>query len=256
MNDIKKRSGLKWKLGIFLIVGTILLVLGLFFISKQKNLFVSVFPLKAVFKNVSGLKIGNNVRFGGISIGTVDGIQLITDSSVMVNMSIKSEVRRFIKRDANATIGSDGLMGDRVVLISPGIHSTDQVRENEVLATNSPVETEQILSGLKTSADNAALITQQLAEVAYKVNHGRGVISRLLGDSSLGNNLNATMVNLKKGSAGLNENMEAAKHNFLLKGYFKKKKKEEDKKKKELEDKKQETKDKKKTSEENGEAKQ
>jgi phospholipid/cholesterol/gamma-HCH transport system substrate-binding protein len=256
MNDIKKRSGLKWKLGIFLIVGTVLLVLGLFFISKQKNLFVSVFPLKAVFKNVSGLKIGNNVRFGGISVGTVDGIQLITDSSVMVNMSIKSEVRRFIKRDANATIGSDGLMGDRVVLISPGLHSMDQVRENEVLATSSPVETEQILSGLKTSADNAALITQQLAEVAYKVNHGHGVISRLLGDSSLGNNLNATMVNLKKGSAGLNENMEAAKHNFLLRGYFKKKKKEEDKKKKELEEKKLETGDKKKTAEENGEVKQ
>src|SRR5664279_4268897 len=108
MNEIQKRGGLRWKLGIFLIIGVLLLVLGLFFISKQKNLFVSVFPLKAVFKNVSGLKIGNNVRFGGISVGTVDGIQLITDSSVMVNMSIKSEVRRFIKRDANATIGSDG----------------------------------------------------------------------------------------------------------------------------------------------------
>ncbi len=79
------------------------------------------------------------------------------------------------------------------------------------------------MAGLKTSADNAAMITQQLAEVAYKVNHGHGIIARLLGDSSMGNNLDATMVNLKKGSAGLNENMEAAKHNFLLRGYFKKK---------------------------------
>ena len=253
MNDIKKASGIKWKLGIFLIGGGILLVLGLFFISKQKNLFVSVFPLKAIFKNVSGLKIGNNVRFGGISVGTVDGIQLITDSSVLVKMSIKSEVRKFIKRDANCTIGSDGLMGDRVVLISPGRENPEPVRENEVLATFSPVETEQILSGLKTSADNAAIITQQLAEVVYKVNHGHGIISRLLGDSSLGNNLNTTMVNLKKGSAGLSENMEAAKHNFLLKGYFKKKQKEEDKKKKELDDKKRETEDKKKAGDKNGE---
>ena len=71
MNDMKKRSGLKWKLGIFMVVGLVLLVFGLFFIGKQKNLFVSVFPLKAVFKNVSGLKIGNNVRFGGIAVGTV-----------------------------------------------------------------------------------------------------------------------------------------------------------------------------------------
>jgi phospholipid/cholesterol/gamma-HCH transport system substrate-binding protein len=243
---MKSNSGLKWKLGIFIVVGLVLLVLGLFFIGKQKNLFVSVFQLKAVFTNVSGLKVGNNVRFGGIAIGTVEGIQLVTDTSVLVNMSIKSDTRRFIKQDASASIGSDGLVGDRVVLISPGTSNREPVRDNEVLASHAPVETDQILAGLKTSADNAAIITQQLAEVAYKVNHGRGIISRLLGDTSLGNNLKATMVNLKNGSAGLNENMEAAKHNFLLKGYFKKKKKEEDKRKKDSLDRKNETENKKK----------
>jgi phospholipid/cholesterol/gamma-HCH transport system substrate-binding protein len=244
---MKSNSSLKWKLGIFIVVGLILLVLGLFFIGKQKNLFVSVFQLKAVFTNVSGLKVGNNVRFGGIAIGTVEGIQLVTDTSVLVNMSIKSDTRRFIKQDATAGIGSDGLVGDRVVLISPGTSNREPVRDNEVLASHAPVETDQILAGLKTSADNAAIITQQLAEVAYKVNHGRGIISRLLGDTSLGNNLKATMVNLKNGSAGLNENMEAAKHNFLLKGYFKKKKKEEDKRKKDSADRKNEIQNKKKT---------
>jgi phospholipid/cholesterol/gamma-HCH transport system substrate-binding protein len=235
---MKKYGGLKWKLGIFLVAGMVLLVFGLYFIGKQKNLFVSVFQMKAVFTNVSGLKVGNNVRFGGIAIGNVEGIQLMTDTSVMVNMSIKSEVRKFIKRDATANIGSDGLVGDRVVLISPGTNTQEPVRDNEVLVSHAPVETEQIMAGLKTSADNAAIITQQLAEIVNKINHGHGIIARLLGDSSLGNNLNATMVNLKRGSAGLNENMEAAKHNFLLKGYFKKKKKEEDKKKKEAEEKK------------------
>jgi phospholipid/cholesterol/gamma-HCH transport system substrate-binding protein len=235
---MKQKGGITWKLGIFVISGLVLLVLGLFFIGKQKNLFVSVFPLKAIFNNVSGLKSGNNIRFGGIVIGTVENIQLLTDTSVLVDMSIKSDVRKFIKQDATAGIGSDGLVGDRVVIISPGTRNQEPVRDNEVLSARSPVETEQILEGLKTSADNAALITQQLAEVAYKVNHGRGIISRLLGDSSLGNNLNATMVNLKKGTAGLDENMEAAKHNFLLRGYFKKKKKEEDKKNKEAEEKK------------------
>ena len=247
---MKTSGGLKWKLGLFIVVGSVLLVFGLFFIGKQKNLFVSVFPIKAVFNNVSGLKVGNNVRFGGIAVGTVDGIQLLSDTSVQVNMNIKSEVRKFIKQDASASIGSDGLVGDRVVLISPGSMNREPVKDNEILVSHAPVETEQIMAGLKTSADNAAIITQQLAEVAYKVNHGRGIISRLLGDSSLGNNLNATMVNLKKGSAGLNENMEAAKHNFLLKGYFNKKKKEEDKKKKELEEQKQNADDKKKEDQE------
>lgn len=241
---MKVVSGRIWKLGIFVVVGLILLVLGLFFIGKQKNLFVSVFSLKAIFNNVSGLKTGSNVRFGGIAVGTVESIQLLTDTSVLVNMNIKTEIRKFIKQDASAGIGSDGLVGDRVVIISPGIGNKEPVKDNEVLVSHTPVETEQILAGLKTSADNAALITQQLAEVAYKVNHGHGIIGRLLGDSSLGNNLSATMVNLKKGSAGLNENMEAAKHNFLFKGYFKKKKKEEEKKKKEAEEGKKQEEDK------------
>ena len=238
---MKPKKGQNWKLGIFIVAGLVLLVLGLFFIGKQKNLFVSVFQLKAVFTNVSGLKVGNNVRFGGIAIGTVEGIQLVTDTSVLVNMSIKSDVRKFIKQDASASIGSDGLVGDRVVIISPGTMNRQPVRDNEILVSKAPVETEQIMAGLKTSADNAALITQQLSEVAYKVNHGHGIIARLLGDSSMGDNLHATMVNLKNGSAGLNENMEAAKHNFLLRGYFRKKQKEEDKKKKEAEEKKKES---------------
>ncbi len=235
---MKSKKGQNWKLGIFIVAGLVLVVLGLFFIGKQKNLFVSVFQLKAVFNNVSGLKVGNNVRFGGIGIGTVEGIQLLTDTSVLVNMNIKSDVRKFIKQDASASIGSDGLVGDRVLIISPGTMNREPVKDNEVLVTKTPVETEQILAGLKTSADNAAMITQQLSEVAYKVNHGHGIIARLLGDTSMGDNLHATMVNLKKGSAGLNENMEAAKHNFLFRGYFKKKQKEEEKKKKEAEEKK------------------
>ena len=230
---MQKEKGMKWKLGGFVIVGLLILVAALFFIGSQKNLFTPVFFVRAEFGNVSGLKVGNNVRFGGINVGTVSGIDLVTDTTVMVQLTIRESVHKFIKRDATAGIGSDGLMGDRVILISPGSPGQTPVKQSEVLLTHAPVETDQILAGLKTSADNAAIITQQLSEIAYKVNHGKGVIAKLLGDSSISNNLNATMANLKKGSAGLNENMEAAKHNFLLRGFFKKKKKEEEKKKKE-----------------------
>ena len=237
---MKSNAGLKWKLGLFIICGLILLVIGLFYVGKQKNMFASVFTLKIIFNNVSGLKPGNNIRFGGINIGTVESIVLITDTSVLVNLSIKTEVHKFIHRNAIASIGSEGLMGDRVIVISPGAGEMPPVKENEILASTAPVETDQILAGLKKSADNAAIITQQLAEVAYKVNHGHGVLSRLLADSSMGNNLHTTMANLKKGSEGLNENMEAAKHNFLLRGYFKKNKRAYEKKKKEMEKQKQE----------------
>lgn len=235
---MQKESGLKWKVGMFVVVGLVLLVAALFFLGKQKNLFGSVFHIKSIFNNVGGLKMGNNVRFGGINVGTVDGIYLVTDTSVMVDMVVQENVRKFIKKDATAGIGSEGLMGDKVVVITPGSIDQQPVIENAVLVSRAPVETDQILSSLKTSADNAAIITRDLASISSKINNGRGTLSRLISDSSFSNNLNKTVVNLKQGSEGLKENMEAAKHNFLLKGYFKKKKKEEEKKKKEAEEKK------------------
>ncbi|MBS1597723.1 MAG: MCE family protein [Bacteroidetes bacterium] len=238
---MKKESGLKWKLGMFVSIALVLLIAALFFLGKQKNLFGSVFHIKSVFNNVSGLKMGNNVRFGGINVGTVDGIYLVTDTSVMVDMVIQEDVHKFIKKDATAGIGSEGLMGDKVIVITPGTIGQQPIGENEVLASRAPVETDQILSSLKTSADNAAIITRDLASISSKINNGHGTLSRLISDSSFSNNLNKTVVNLKKGSEGLKENMEAAKHNFLLRGYFKKKKREEEKKK---EEKKKETEEK------------
>ena len=206
-----------------------------FFIGKQKNLFGTVFRIQSVFKDVSGLKVGANVRFGGITVGTVEDIQLITDTSVKVMMILQSNVRRFIKTDANASISSDGLMGDKVILISPGTGSKQKIAEGGSLSSQQPVEIDAILGSLKISADHAAVITDELAKLAYRINHGNGAISKLIGDSTIGNNLSKTMKNLNKSSEGLNEDMEAAKHNFLLRGYFKKKKKEEEKKKKEQE---------------------
>ncbi|HXB45972.1 MAG TPA: MlaD family protein [Puia sp.] len=232
---MKKESGFKWKVGLFVTLGFVLLLSALFFIGKQKNLFGTVFRVESVFKNVAGLKVGANVRFGGITVGTVEDIALITDTAVKVVMIVQSKVQKFIKTDASASISSDGLMGDKVIVISPGTGGQKVISESGMLASQQPVEMDAILGTLKVSADHAAVITDELAKLAYRINHGNGTISKLIGDSTIGNNLSKTMKNLNKSSEGLNENMEAAKHNFLLRGYFKKKKKEEDKKKQDIE---------------------
>jgi phospholipid/cholesterol/gamma-HCH transport system substrate-binding protein len=234
--NMKKETGFKWKVGLMVVIGFVLLVGTVFFIGKQKNLFGSIIRLQANFSNVSGLKVGNNVRFGGIDIGTVDDIRLTSDTSVRVVMIIQSSLKKYIKNDASATIGSEGLMGDRVVVISPGDSSRTEIQENGILESSPPVEMDEIMSSLKASADNVAIISDQFASVAYKINNGKGVLAKLLGDSTFANNISSTVRNLKKGTQGLDENMEAVKHNFLLKGYFKKKQKKEDKKKKDQEE--------------------
>jgi phospholipid/cholesterol/gamma-HCH transport system substrate-binding protein len=231
-----KEKNYKWKLGFFAVGILVVTICAIYYIGKEKNKFGSVIRIGAIFKTVSGLKAGSNVRFGGIDVGTVDGIRLITDTSVQVDMIIQANVQKFIKKDAQASIGSDGLMGDKVVVIAPGTTGQPPVAESDVLQAQVPIETDQIMASLKTSADNAAVITTNLADITNRISHGKGALGKLLHDTTLSSNISSTMKNLKQSSEGLNQNMEAAKHSFLLRGFFKKKEKEQKKKEEQAED--------------------
>jgi len=272
---MKKESGANWKLGMFVLLSLVLFVFTIYFVGKQKNLFGSTFHLKSQFKTVSGLKVGNNIRFSGINVGTVDGIEIITDTSVMVVLVLKNEVRKFIKSNATASIGSDGLMGDKVLTISPGSGSKSTVKDNDMIVSVPAIEMADVMNSVKSSVDNAGIITAQLAEFSYKMNNGngtltklitdqefsnslkttlinlqtssnefakftikmndgKGALSKMMTDENFGNTLDSTMSNLKSGTKALSENMEAAKHNILLKGYFNKQKKAAAKKQAEL----------------------
>jgi phospholipid/cholesterol/gamma-HCH transport system substrate-binding protein len=223
----------KFRLGLFIIIGIALFVLGIFIIGKQRNLFNPVFTLKANFKNVSGLQVGNTVRFSGINIGTVDNIEIVNDSTVKVEMLIKKEVQKFLKADSQASIGSEGIIGDKVVVISQGKGSKTIVKEGQRIVATEPIETDAIMRSLKITADNAALATTDIVGIVDKINNGEGTLGRLIKDEKMADNIDQTVSNLKTSSKKLDENMEAAKHNFLLRGYFKKKERAEAKAKEE-----------------------
>jgi len=213
----------KVRLGLFVAGGLAIFVLAIFIIGKQKNLFNPVFKLTTTFYNVSGLQVGNNIRFSGINVGTVDKIHIINDSTVRVDLLIRKEVHQFIKSDCEVAIGSEGLIGDKLITITQGSPDAKLAKEGQELASTEPVETDAIMASLQVTAYNAEIITQQLAEIMTKVNTGNGTLGRLIQDSTIAENLNQTIKNLKTSSKGLDENMKAAKHSILFKGYFKKK---------------------------------
>jgi phospholipid/cholesterol/gamma-HCH transport system substrate-binding protein len=228
----------KIRLGLFIAGGLALFVIAIFIIGKQKNMFDPVYKLSATFYNVSGLQVGNNIRFAGINVGTVDQISIINDSTVKVVMLIKKDVKQFIKTDCEVAIGSEGLIGDRLLMIAQGSANAPLAKEGQQLASAEPVEIDAIMASLKVTAENAEVISQELAEIMVKINGGSGTLGRLIQDTTIADNLSQTMLNIKRSSKGLDENMEAAKHNFLLRGYFNKKEKAAAKLKKEEEKKK------------------
>ena len=220
----------KVRLGLFIIGGILLLVVTVFIIGKKNNLFDPVFKLTSDFYNVSGLQVGNNIRFSGITVGTVDDITIINDSTVRVIMLIRNDVKKFIKTDSKAAIGSEGIIGDRLIIISQGGSDAAVVKAGQTLESTEPIETDDIMASLQITAANSEIITDQLSEVMIKINSGNGTLGRLINDPTIANNLGQSISNIKSGTAGLSENMEAVKENFLFKGYYNRKKKAADKK--------------------------
>ena len=231
----QNKEGFKIRLGIFIIAGLALFTLAIFIIGKQKNLFDPVFKLTTKFKNVSGLQVGSAIRFSGINIGTVDNIEIINDSTVNVTMLIKKSVQKFMHADSKAGIGSEGIIGDKLIVISQGSSESKLLKNGQNIISIEPIETDAIMHSLKTTADNAAIATSEINLILGKINRGDGTLGRLIQDKSMANNIDKTLINLKNSSKGLDENMEAAKHNFLLRGYFKKKEKAAAKKKEDAE---------------------
>ncbi len=219
----------KVRLGMFIAGGLLIFIAAVFIIGRQKNLFIPVYKLTTTFHNVSGLQVGNNVRFSGINVGTVDNITIIDDSTVQVDMLIQKNVQKFIKEDCEAAIGSAGLIGDRILILSQGSADAASTKNGHQITSKEPIEPDAIMASLQVTANNAAIVSVQLAQIMTKVNSGSGTLGRFIEDTTIADNITQTIMNLKKSSKGLNENMNAAKENFLFRGYYKRKEKEAEK---------------------------
>ena len=225
--------GQKAKTGLFVIISLVLLLGLIFFIGKQKKLFGDTFTVYAEFKNISGTQEGNFVRFAGINIGTVEGIRIVNDTSVELSLSIEKKIQPFIKSDAIASIGSDGLMGDKLILIAPGTGTSPVAKNGSKLLSSNPVDIDKIMNNISKISANASVVTDGLADIVAKINSGKGTVGRLLADNKLADRLESTIVTAQKTAASINktstsadETLQAAKGNFLLRGYFKKKEKQ------------------------------
>lgn len=226
MKNQKKNYALR--VGLLVGAGILIFVFAIFFIGKQQNLFGSTALLKAIFPNVSGLQIGNNVRFNGINIGTVNDIFILSDTAVIVHMLIEKDKLPFIRTNSRSLIGSEGLMGDKIVTITSGDDSYESVKENATLRSEPPIEIDAIMGNLKNTVENAEIISSELAMIVFKVNNGNGVLSKMISDTTMSADFASTLENLKNSSASLDENLSAVKESFLLRGAIRKMEKEKE----------------------------
>ncbi|MDX1784074.1 MAG: MlaD family protein, partial [Aequorivita vladivostokensis] len=198
-----KSTSQKIKVGLFVVVGTAILIAALYSIGNRQHIFSKNIALYATFGNVNGLIIGNNVRYSGINVGTVSKIEMIEEGSITIQMMIEEKTARFIKTDAIASIGSDGLVGSMVVNIIPGkVASAKPVISGDTIQSYSKIGADDMLSTLNTTNENAALLTADLLKITNKILEGKGTLGALVSDTLLAQDLRQTVIELKQTAAG------------------------------------------------------
>lgn len=184
------------RLGLFVLLGTLFFIYALYMIGSKRNLFGTTFRINAIFHNVNGLMKGNNVRFAGIDVGTVDNVKIINDSNVKVVMVIETDVQKYIGKNALASIGTDGLMGNKLVNINPSMETAPGVKEGDTITAMKPIETDEMLRTLNRTNDNIEIITDNLKTITTKIN-SRNTLWSLLMDTVVADNVKQAIVNIR-----------------------------------------------------------
>ncbi|MCB0629192.1 MAG: MlaD family protein [Saprospiraceae bacterium] len=195
-----------FKLGLFVTIATLLFVFTVYLIGNEQNMFRPTFQLHAVFQNVEGLKRGNIVRYAGIDVGVVQEVQILSDSTLRVAMVLQKGMQPYIRKNAVASIGSDGLVGgSKIVNISPGTgnETAASIDDLDIIRTYNRPDTDDMIEVLGKTNENLALFSGQLLEIAKKVNSAGGTANLLLEDATLASDLRQTVSNLRYTSQAL-----------------------------------------------------
>jgi phospholipid/cholesterol/gamma-HCH transport system substrate-binding protein len=192
------------KLGVFVLAGSLLLILALYLIGRDSNLFGNNYQLKARFSNIQGLNSGNNVRYSGIQVGTVKKIKLVADTVIEVTMLIDEKMKPFIHKNDLVSLGTDGLMGNKLINIAPGGDRSGLAEDGDILDTKIMASAEEMLGTFDRTNQNLEFISEEVKQTVTRINSSTGLWS-LLDEPTLPENLKKSMINIRSASQRADE---------------------------------------------------
>ena len=222
------------KVGAFVFFGFIGMAAIVFLIGDNRSIFDSKVSFHAQFADVQGVKPGSTVRMGGLDIGTVSSVQYPKDPSqtlIDVGLSIVEREAPRIRESSRATIAAKGLLGDKLVSISPGRPDEPSVPSGGLVASAPAEDFTQILSKVDTIAqsargvlDNLETATGTIAEDQFRndlrqgvhalsqilvaLDEKQGYLGRLLRDPAEANRISSMIANLERTTARLDDVLE------------------------------------------------
>lgn len=185
------------RLGMYIAGGVVLFILIIYLIGSKQNMFSTNVKVSTVFADVVGLRQGANVRFTGIDVGAVSRLTIQSDSSVLVEMAIDRKVTPFIKKNSIATIGSQGLMGAKLIVLLPGSPDQESIQPGDILPSVPPIEADDILREIQISSERISVVSGNLIDITNKMSRGEGIFGKIFTDTTFASNLAQTSENLR-----------------------------------------------------------
>ncbi len=193
------------KLGLLVASGLLLFIAAIYYMGVNQSLFTPKIIVKSYLRDAAGLIEGNNVRYSGVTVGTVSGVSIVSDTTVLVTMSINQKAWNFIRKDSKVEIGREGLMGSKILLINPGTPQAGRIENNDVLVAVDAPDIDQLVRNAEITIGNTKEITENLAEISRKINHGNGDLARLLNENIVTSRIEQISDQLTEVSQNVNE---------------------------------------------------
>lgn len=184
--------------GIFIFAALVIFILGVLTLGGQKKMFADTLQVEALFNDVNGLQPGNNVWYAGVKVGTIENIQFTGTGQVKVTMSVDQKVSPYLKKDTKVKVGSDGLIGNKILVLYGGSAAAPQVTDGEQLAADNMLSIDDMMQTFQQNNQNLVAITNDLKTVSSGLANGKGSIGKLLKDETLANQLDFALSSLRR----------------------------------------------------------
>ena len=202
--------------GIFIALALVIFVVGVLTLGGAKKSFVKSIQIRSQFADVAGLKKGSSIWFSGVKVGLVKDIRFSGVSRVDVTMNIDENVQQYIHRDAQVRIGSDGLIGNKIIEIDGGSPSAPMIEDGDMLQSEKLLSTDDMMATLQENNKNLLAITTDFKQLSKQILEGKGTLGALLADSVMAMRLRAAMINLQSATQSAS-NMAVQLNNFSRK---------------------------------------
>ncbi|HRH54733.1 MAG TPA: MlaD family protein, partial [Chitinophagales bacterium] len=201
MGDNNKHNA---KLGLFITIGLVIFIVGILAIGNINNAFKKSIQVFAVFEEVNGLQVGDNVWLSGVKVGTVKDMQFLSNSDVLVNINIEQKIQQYIPKNALAKISSDGLIGNKLIVIYSGDLQSGMLQSDDTLHVESSITNEDMMATLQQNNTNLLAITSDFKNISKQILEGKGTVGKLLTDDQLYTKLSSAMTEINTTAAKLN----------------------------------------------------